>query len=124
MESTTGHVRVQPSGSRTRSRANAVEVGSSPTKIGGCLAAGLPIVAADISDVKDLLLRSGTGVVLDGFSQRAYRLPANEVAAMLATTRIGDNCIAAAEGQLSLSAVGLPRYEALYRFVAGEANHG
>jgi glycosyltransferase involved in cell wall biosynthesis len=100
------------------------KLASSPTKIGEFLAAGLPIVATDVGDVKELLLGSSTGIVLDDFSQRAYRQAADELAAMLASAGTGDRCIATARDRLSLSAVGIPRYEALYRLLAERARAG
>jgi glycosyltransferase involved in cell wall biosynthesis len=97
------------------------KVASSPTKIGECLAAGLPVLATDVGDVKDLLDGSGAGLVLEEFSDRAYRAAAAALADLLAQADTSDRCIALAQRQLSLSEIGLPRYRALYRFVAEHA---
>ena len=102
-------------------RSGASKAASSPTKIGECLAAGLPIVATDIGDVKPLLYGSGAGLVLSDFSGRAYRAAAHDLAAMLADPGTAVRCVATAEEHLSLRAVGLPRYDALYRAVARES---
>jgi glycosyltransferase involved in cell wall biosynthesis len=95
------------------------KVATSPTKIGECLAAGLPIVATDVGDVRPLLEGSRTGIVLSDFSSRAYRGAACELASMLADTTTVGRCVAVARERLSLREIGIPRYDALYRAVAG-----
>jgi SAM-dependent methyltransferase/glycosyltransferase involved in cell wall biosynthesis len=94
-------------------------IASSPTKIGECLAAGLPIVATDIGDVKSLLRDSRTGVVLERLSNDEYWKAANELGALIADPETAQRCIATAREHLSLRTIGVPRYDALYRFVAG-----
>jgi glycosyltransferase involved in cell wall biosynthesis/SAM-dependent methyltransferase len=94
------------------------KVASSPTKIGECLAAGLPIVATDIGDVGELLRGPGMGVVLERFSSGAYRAAVQELAALLADPRTSERCIATADQELSLRMIGVPRYDGLYRAVA------
>jgi glycosyltransferase involved in cell wall biosynthesis len=94
------------------------KVATSPTKIGECLAAGLPIVATDIGDVRPLLEGSRTGIVLSEFSDRAYRTGACELASMLEDPATLGRCIMAAQERLSLREIGIPRYDALYRAVA------
>lgn len=96
------------------------KVATSPTKIGECLAAGLPIVATDVGDVRPLLEGSRTGIVLNEFSSRAYRAGADELALMLADPTTARRCVATAREHLSLRDIGIPRYDALYRAVAGE----
>ena len=94
------------------------KVAASPTKIAECLAAGMPVVATDIGDVKPLLESSRTGIVLSEFSARAYRTAAAELATMLADPSTGRRCLATAAEHLSLRRIGLPRYDALYVRVA------
>jgi glycosyltransferase involved in cell wall biosynthesis len=94
------------------------KVASSPTKIGECLAAGLPVLATDVGDVKDLLEGSRAGFILEEFSDPAYRTAALRLAELLAQRETSDRCVALAQSRLSLSEIGLPRYHALYRFVA------
>ncbi len=96
------------------------KIASSPTKIGECLAAGLPIVGTDIGDVKELVQASRTGVVLCDFSSSGYRAAAAELATLLADPNTAERCMAIAEEKLSLRAIGLPRYDAVYRAVARE----
>lgn len=94
------------------------KVASSPTKIGECLAAGLPVVATEVGDVKELLAGSRTGIVLDDFSPPAYREAARALAAMLADSTTRERCVATAAEHLSLEAIGIPRYDSLYRALA------
>jgi 2-polyprenyl-3-methyl-5-hydroxy-6-metoxy-1,4-benzoquinol methylase/glycosyltransferase involved in cell wall biosynthesis len=95
------------------------KIASSPTKIGECLAAGLPVLATDIGDVKPLLARTDTGIVVERFAASAYRAAAVELAGMLGDPGLAERCTTTAREQLSLSEVGVPRYDQLYRFVAG-----
>ena len=94
------------------------KVATSPTKIAECLAAGMPIVATDVGDVRPLLEDSRTGIVLSDFSSGGYRAAARELASMLADPTTASRCVATAQEQLSLSKIGIPRYDALYRAVA------
>jgi len=94
------------------------KVATSPTKIGECLAAGLPIVATDVGDVRPLLEASRTGIVLNDFSSGAYRNGACGLASMLADPATASRCVATAREHLSLRQIGIPRYDALYRAVA------
>jgi glycosyltransferase involved in cell wall biosynthesis len=94
------------------------KVATSPTKIGECLAAGMPIIATDIGDVRPLLEGSRTGIVLSDFSSQAYRAAAEELASMLADPTTTGRCVATAREHLSLREIGIPRYDHLYRAVA------
>jgi glycosyltransferase involved in cell wall biosynthesis len=94
------------------------KVATSPTKIGECLASGLPIVATDIGDVKPLLEGSRTGIILSDFSSWAYRAAADELASMVADPTTAPRCVATAREHVSLVEIGIPRYDALYRAVA------
>jgi glycosyltransferase involved in cell wall biosynthesis len=94
------------------------KVASSPTKIGECLAAGLPIIATDVGDVKNLLHGSRVGLVLEEFSDSAYRAAAEDLAELLAEEGTSDRCLASADAHLSLRGIGVPRYRALYGSVA------
>ena len=77
----------------------------------------MPILATDVGDVKELLHGSRAGVVLEGFSNSAYRSAAAELAKLLADEDTSDRCVALARQHLSLRDIGLPRYRALYRLV-------
>jgi glycosyltransferase involved in cell wall biosynthesis/SAM-dependent methyltransferase len=96
------------------------KVASSPTKIGECLAAGLPVVASDIGDVGDILEGSAAGIVLRDYSDISYRTTADELAAMLADPDTPARCAAVADRRFSLRTIGIPRYDALYRAVADD----
>jgi glycosyltransferase involved in cell wall biosynthesis len=93
------------------------KIASSPTKIAECLAAGMPVVATDIGDVKALLEGSHTGVVLSDFSSGGYHAAAERLASLLADPSTASRCVVTAEEHLSLRAIGVPRYDALYRAV-------
>jgi glycosyltransferase involved in cell wall biosynthesis len=95
------------------------KVASSPTKIGECLSAGLPVLATDVGDVKELLTGSRAGLVLEQFSEQAYRSAARGLAELLADEGTSERCVASAHAHLSLRGTGIPGYVALYRFVAG-----
>ena len=97
------------------------KIATSPTKIGECLAMGLPTVATDVGDVKPMLEDSRTGIVLNDFSSGAYRAGARQLASMLADPATTSRCVATARAHLSLREIGIPRYDALYRAVAGGA---
>jgi len=94
------------------------KVASSPTKIGECLAAGLPVLSTDVGDVMGLIRGSRAGFVLEEFSDDSYRVAAQALAEMVADDTTSDRCVALADRELSLSRIGLPRYRALYALVA------
>ena len=98
------------------------KIASSPTKIAECLAAGLPVIATDIGDVRAMLEGSHTGVVLSDFSTQGYRAAAEDLVSLLADPTTASRCVGTAQRHLSLRAVGLPRYDALYRAVAQGKN--
>jgi SAM-dependent methyltransferase/glycosyltransferase involved in cell wall biosynthesis len=93
-------------------------VASSPTKIGECLAAGLPVAATDIGDVSSLLRDSGTGVIIERLTDDGYREAARKLAALMVDPETSERCISTARERLSLRTVGVPRYDELYRLVA------
>ncbi len=96
------------------------KIASSPTKVSECLAAGLPVVATAIGDTAELL-GGGTGVVMTEFTDAAYRQAADKLMALIDDPLTAARCIATARERLSLAAVGLPRYRALYEHVAAHA---
>jgi glycosyltransferase involved in cell wall biosynthesis len=95
------------------------KVSSSPTKIGEYLGAGLPVVSTSgIGDVDALLRDNRVGVLVEDLSQPGYELAARTVRELCNEFGIRDRCQAIARRELSLSEVGIPRYDALYHRVA------
>lgn len=91
---------------------------SSPTKVGEYLAAGLPVVAtAGVGDL-DTLLAPGVGVLVSEHTEEAYSDAAQAVARLLDDQDASARCREVAAAELSLEAVGIPRYLALYEHVA------
>lgn len=93
---------------------------SSPTKVGEYLAAGLPVVStAGIGDC-DRQLADGRGVLLPSLDEAACDAAAAALVALLDDPDTRRRCRAFAEAELSLDAVGGPRYAAVYeRALAG-----
>jgi glycosyltransferase involved in cell wall biosynthesis len=101
-------------------RAGPSQIAVSPTKIGEYLGAGLPVIcSADIGDTDELLTGAGVGAVLGDFSQGSYEKASAAIGELLADPAIGDRCRAIAQSKLSLRDVGIPRYDHLYRRMAG-----
>jgi glycosyltransferase involved in cell wall biosynthesis len=95
------------------------KVSSSPTKIGEYLNAGLPVVSTrGIGDVDPLLEQNGVGILVADFSLPAYDAAAVAIRALADDPDCRARCRAVARKQLSLSDVGVPRYDRLYREVA------
>jgi hypothetical protein len=95
------------------------KISSSPTKIGEYLAAGLPVLStAGIGDVDALLDENEVGVLMSDFSDEAYELSATRIFEVCHQPDVQSRCRAVAATTLSLHAVGVPRYDELYRRVA------
>jgi glycosyltransferase involved in cell wall biosynthesis len=96
------------------------KISSSPTKIGEYLGAGLPVVSGTgIGDVDELLSADGAGVLVKEFGDEAYRAAARRVAELVADDRTRGRCRELAHRELSLDEVGVPRYDRMYRRLAG-----
>lgn len=96
--------------------------GSSPTKIGEYLAAGLPVVSsAGIGDLDDLLTgRNGchsqpVGILLQEFSATAFRDALSQLVELLNDPAVSQRCHDVARKNFDLQQVGWPAYEGLYR---------
>jgi glycosyltransferase involved in cell wall biosynthesis len=95
------------------------EIAASPTKIGEYLAAGLPVVSsAGVGDVEALLHERDVGAVLSAYEPAAYEAAARRILALASDPDCPDRCRAEARRRYSLDAVGIPRYDRLYRLVA------
>ncbi|MCU1282700.1 MAG: hypothetical protein JWM53_6246 [bacterium] len=97
------------------------KIGSSPTKVAEYLAAGLPVVMnGGIGDVADLSgERNACEILAD--TDAAHLEAATDRAIELATQPLGERVRTTSEvaaRRFSLDAVGITRYEALYRNVA------
>jgi glycosyltransferase involved in cell wall biosynthesis len=95
------------------------KISSSPTKVAEYLAAGLPTVTTAIGDLPELLAGGRAGVLVEAFSSPAYDEAAAEVARLVADPEARERCRRLARERLSLDEVGIPRYDRLYRAVAG-----
>jgi glycosyltransferase involved in cell wall biosynthesis len=93
------------------------KVSSSPTKVGEYLASGLPVLAnRGVGDVDAIIERHHVGVLIEDFSDRSYREAAASMFALVAQdSEVKRRCRRAAEEELSLERVGVPRYLAVYR---------
>lgn len=88
---------------------------ASPTKVGECLAAGLPVVTnAGIGDCDELLGGNRVGVVLGEFDVTDYRRGAEQLVALLQDPELRRRCHRVAEECLSLEGVGAVRYAGIY----------
>jgi hypothetical protein len=96
------------------------KISSSPTKIGEYLGAGLPVISGTgIGDVDELLSTDGTGVLVTEFGDDHYRAAARRMAELIADEATPGRCRALAHRELSLEEVGIPRYDRMYRRLAG-----
>ena len=89
-----------------------------PTKLAEALATGLPVVAnRGVGDLDTLLEREGVGVLLEDFSEEAYRRAAARLACLLEDAGTAGRCRALAEKRYGLEA-GVTAYHELYRALA------
>lgn len=96
----------------------------SPTKVGEYLGAGIPVVSSPgVGDTEDLLLENDVGVVVHDFAHEVLDASARAIMALAASPGCDQRCRACAEANLSLKNVGIPRYDRLYRDVAGTVEH-
>jgi glycosyltransferase involved in cell wall biosynthesis len=92
------------------------KISSSPTKVGEYLAAGLPMVCiSGVGDVDELLRGYRVGVLLDRWDLPELERGAQELWKLIADEALGGRARAAARDRLSLTGVGIPAYDALYR---------
>jgi glycosyltransferase involved in cell wall biosynthesis len=95
-------------------------IASSPTKIAEYLAAGLPVVSGpDIGDVDALVNGRAVGAIVDSFSPHDYERAAAAVQELRNDSGCAVRCRSAAEEEYELEAVGVARYDRLYREIAG-----
>lgn len=91
---------------------------ASPTKVGECLAAGLPIVTiAGIGDCDEILTRHQVGLVMGSFEENEHHRAAGELRALLSDPTLRFRCRRAAEAEFHLDRIGIARYAATYQSV-------
>ncbi len=96
------------------------KIATCPTKFAEGLAAGLPVVCnRGIGDLDDVVEREGVGVLVDGFSESAYRDAGQRLHALLRDPEISDRCRRLAESHYGLP-LGVRAYHQLYRDVLSE----
>jgi glycosyltransferase involved in cell wall biosynthesis len=94
----------------------------SPTKIGEYLAAGIPVASSsEIGDCDQIIGQGRLGVVVRELSVDEYRRAALELLQFLDDGNTSRRCRAYAERELSLSAIGGPRYAAVYERLLGQS---
>lgn len=91
---------------------------SCPTKLAEALATGLPVAAnRGVGDLDSLLERERVGVLLEDFSEEAYRRAAARLVGLLGDAGTAGRCRALAEERFSLEA-GVTTYHELYHALA------
>ncbi len=98
---------------------------SSPTKIGEYLAAGLPVVSnRGVGDVDAILADNNVGILVEDFTEPAYRAAARQVLPLLGDAPTRHRCQETAQAHASLEAIGIPRYHELYQAIGNGVNGG
>lgn len=100
-------------------RPSFARVASSPTKVGEYLGAGVPLASGPgIGDVDELLQGREVGVIVDAFDERGYERGAERIRELASDPACRARCREVARETFSLEAVGIPRYDRLYRRIA------
>ncbi|HLY49725.1 MAG TPA: hypothetical protein VKR21_11060, partial [Solirubrobacteraceae bacterium] len=86
--------------------------------VGEYLGAGLPVLStAGVGDLDSLISRD-VGSLVSEHSEPAYRRAAAAMARLATEPNTRERCRELARRELSLAAVGIPRYRALYASIA------
>jgi glycosyltransferase involved in cell wall biosynthesis len=93
-------------------------IAASPTKVGEYLGAGLPVVCASPVGDLDSLISPDIGTLVARHTEAGYRAATDHIIRLLARPGIAEHCRAVARRELSLTQVGIPRYQRLYEEVA------
>ena len=92
---------------------------SCPTKLAEGLATGLPVVCnRGIGDLDDLVDKENVGVLVEDFTDAAYRDAGRRLGRLLEDPELGARCRRLAESRFGLD-VGVAAYDDLYRDLAG-----
>lgn len=87
---------------------------ASQTKLAECLASGLPVIInKSIWDTEEVIQRNKVGVVLDTFSEHAYRSAVRVGLPLLQEPDIRARCRAVAQTYFS-NDVGIASYKSIY----------
>lgn len=87
---------------------------ASPTKLGECLASGLPIIInKGIGDTEELIEKNRVGAVIEDFSEAAYLKASMRIVDLLKEPSIRLRCRRAAESEMALEK-GVGRYRDIY----------
>lgn len=91
------------------------KIGSSPTKFGESLAAGVPVIAnKGIGDTEDIVNREKVGVIADGLNAHSYKKAISEAFALLGERGdLKNRCIETADKYFSLD-LGIEKYAKIY----------
>ncbi len=93
------------------------KIGSSPTKFGESLAAGVPVVVnSGIGDTEKIISERRVGVVVGGLDSASYEKAAKELSGLMAGDGLDRRCIDAARDYFSLE-LGVRRYVEVYEKV-------
>lgn len=95
------------------------KIGSSPTKFGESLAAGVPVIINEgIGDTEDIILSQKVGILIDSFNESAYERAIDNLFSLLSEKAIlRERCIKTANDFFSLS-MGINRYTEVYEKLA------
>jgi glycosyltransferase involved in cell wall biosynthesis len=91
------------------------KLGSCPTKLGECMACGIPVVAnAGVGDVADIISEHRIGSVVSDFNDDAYDRAVDDLEALWRDPDVVRRCRNAAESGFSLTDA-IVKYDAIYR---------
>ena len=91
------------------------KIGSSPTKFGESLAAGIPVIVnKGIGDTEDIIRRERVGIIIEDLKEDSYKKAVSETLTLLDNKDgLKERCIETARKYLSLDS-GIERYAEIY----------
>jgi glycosyltransferase involved in cell wall biosynthesis len=96
-------------------KASFATLSRSPTKIAEYLACGLPIIAnAGVGDVDVLINRAKVGVLVEMFTEHAYKEAIDKIDHLRSSGRLEERCRETARKDFDLRGIGGKRYNKLY----------
>lgn len=96
------------------------KIGSSPTKFGESLAAGVPVIVnRGIGDTEKIIRKENVGVIVESLKQDSYEKAIDQLLSLLNDEdALRQRCIETADRYLSLE-LGIQRYKDIYNKLAG-----